>query len=608
MNTDENNSSRLRKIIKSIPYQPGVYLFRDKFESVIYVGKAKNLKKRVSSYFSKKIFDTNKLRILVRQIQMIDHIVVETETDALLLENNLIKEYQPRYNVLLKDDKSYPFICVKNEPFPRVFSTRNPVNDGSAYFGPYTSVYTVRTLLEFIRQMYPLRNCNYNLTRDNINSGKFKVCLEFHLGNCKGPCVGLQTGKDYDENIRQIKTILRGNIQGVRSILKKRMEAQARDFAFEEAQKTKERLEQLERYQSKSTIVNPAIRNLDVFSFIDDPRYSVSNFIKVVNGAVIQAKTLEIRKVLAEDKSELLSRVIAEIRTGEINNSREIIVPFQPDVAIPGVKYTIPLKGDKKKLLDLSTRNARYFFNEKEKQRIAKVFDKSPDRILEAAKLDLRLNEIPGHIECFDNSNIQGTNPVSACVVFRNGKPSRGEYRHYNIRSVKGPDDYASMKEVIFRRYKRLTEEKKPIPQLIIVDGGKAQLGAAMESLEILNLTGKIKVISIAKRLEEIFFPGDTIPLYLDKKSETLRLIQHLRNEAHRFGLMFHRQKRSSGFTKSVLEGIPGLGIKTTEKLYTHFRTFDAITNASPEDLSAVIGKSRAAILIRYLSESKGTA
>jgi excinuclease ABC subunit C len=606
MNSDEIGSSRLREIIKSLPFQPGVYLFRDKWGSVVYIGKAKNLKKRVSSYFSRKTFDSNKLRILVRQIQTIDHIVVETESDALLLENNLIKEYQPRYNVLLKDDKSYPYICVRNEPFPRVFLTRNPVNDGSSYFGPYTSVNTVRTLLELIRQLYPLRNCNYNLTRENINSGKFKVCLEFHLGNCKGPCAGLQAAEDYDENIRQIKTILRGNVYGVQSFLKKRMEEQARNFAFEEAQKTKERLEHLERYQSKSTIVNPSISNLDVFSFIDDPRYSVSNFIKVVNGAVIQSKTLEIRKILAEDKSELLSRVIAEIRTVEVDNSREIIVPFLPDVDIPGVKYTIPVKGDKKKLLELSTRNARYFFNEKEKQRMAKVFDKSPNRILEAAKQDLRLNEIPWHIECFDNSNIQGTHPVSACVVFRNGKPSRGDYRHYNIRSVKGPDDYASMKEVIFRRYKRLTEEKKPIPQLIIVDGGKAQLGAAMESLEILNLSGKVNVISIAKRLEEIFFPGDPIPLYLDKKSETLRLIQHLRNEAHRFSLMFHRQKRSSGFTKSVLESIPGLGIKTTEKLYAHFRTFDAIRDASHADLTAVIGKSRASILTSYLSESEG--
>ncbi len=594
----------LRDAIRNLPAQPGVYLFHDKKGQIIYVGKAKDLKKRVGSYFSRKTYDNNKVRVLVRQIRQIDHIVVETESDALLLENNLIKEYQPRYNVLLKDDKSYPYICIRKEPFPRVFLTRNPIRDGSLYFGPYTSVNTVRTILELVRQLYPLRNCNYNLIHENIEGGKFKVCLEYHIGNCKGPCEGLQSETEYDDNIGQIKTILKGNIQGVQAILKKRMGEQAKNHAFEEAQKTKEKLQNLEKYQSKSTIVNPAIRNLDVFSFIDNPKYAVSNFIKVVNGAVIQSQTLEIKKVLNEDKAELLSRVITEIRTREINNSREMVVPFIPDVDIPGSRFIIPVRGDKKKLLDLSSRNARYFLNEKEKKRLALNHTKSNEPVLETAKKDLRLDSLPRHIECFDNSNIQGTNPVSACVVFRDGRPSREEYRHYNIKSVKGPDDYASMKEVVYRRYRRLTDENKPVPQLIVVDGGKAQLNAALEALKELGLDSRIAIIAIAKKLEELFFPGDPVPLYLDKKSTTLRLIQYLRNEAHRFSLSFHRQKRSSGFARSNLENIHGLGEKTISKLYKHFRTYDSIKKASFDDLVKVIGKMKARILKDYLAGS----
>jgi excinuclease ABC subunit C len=605
MNYYEEHIKKLRQIALLLPFLPGVYLFRDKTGNVIYVGKAKILKKRVCSYFSAGRIVNNKLRVLVRHTVKIDHIVVETESDALLLENNLIKEYQPRYNVLLKDDKTFPYICIKNEPFPRVFSTRNPVKDGSTYFGPYTSVVTVRTILEFIKQLYPLRNCNYNLTGENIKSGKFRVCLEYHLGNCRGPCTGLQTNDDYDENIRQIKTILQGNIHGVQVFLKKRMEEQSKAFAFEDAQNTKEKLDQLAKYQSKSTIVNPSISNLDVFSFIDDPKYAVANFIKVVNGAVIQSQTVEIKKILAEDKSELLSRVIAEIRSREVNNSKEIIVPFMPDVTIPGSRLTIPVRGDKKKLLDLSMRNARYYFNEKKQQRSGLVLEKQSNPLLEKAMRDLRLNVVPMHIECFDNSNIQGTNPVSACVVFRKGRPSSREYRHYNVKSIKGPDDYASMKEVVYRRYKRLIDNDESIPDLIVVDGGKAQLSAALEVLECLDLRGKTNVIAIAKRLEEIYFPDDPVPLYLDKKSETLRLIQHLRNEAHRFSLNFHRQKRSAGFTRSVLENVPGLGPKTIEKLYRKFLTFESIQKASFEDAEKVIGKAKAKILTGYFSAQK---
>ncbi len=586
--------NRIREYVKTLPSLAGVYLFRDSGNKVIYVGKAKNLKKRVSSYFSKRKFDNNKLRVLVRQVRQVDHIVVESESDALLLENNLIKEYSPRYNVLLKDDKSFPYICIKREPFPRVFSTRNPVKDGSSYFGPYTSVYMVRTILDLITQLYPLRNCSYHLTNENINSGKFKVCLEYHIGNCKGPCVGKQKPEDYENNIKQIKKILTGNIRGVQDFLRERMKSQADAFEYEEAQKTKEKLESLEKYQSKSTIVNPSIRDLDIFSFVDNPKYAVSNYIKVVNGAVVQSQTMEMKKVMAEDKTDLLAMVIAEIRNREFTFSNEVVVPFQPEIDLPGVKFVTPVKGDKKRLIDLSTRNALYYLKEKERNLSAGKLANKSKRILEKAMTDLRVESIPYHIECFDNSNIQGTNPVSACVVFRNALPSKKEYRHYNIRSVTGPDDYSSMKEVIIRRYRRMLDEKRSLPQLIVVDGGKGQLGAAVNAISELGLIQDIRIIAIAKRLEEIFFPGDPVPLYLDKTSETLRLIQHLRNEAHRFSLMFHRQKRSSGFARSVLLAVPGIGNKTIERLYSNFKSYDRIRDAGFEELSSVIGSTRA--------------
>ncbi len=602
---DEFSVDKLRESLKALPPLPGVYLFRDKNEVIIYTGKAKNLKKRVSSYFSTKKVENNKLRVLVKQIRKIDHIIVETESDALLLENNLIKEYQPRYNVLLKDDKSFPYITIKNEPFPRVFSSRNPVKDGSSYFGPYTSAYLVRTILDLLRQIYPIRNCNYKLSDENIKSNKFKVCLEFHIGNCKGPCVGYQSPEDYDLNIQQVNNILKGNIQGVKDFLKKRMKLQAEEYAYEDAQNTKEKIELLEKYQSKSTIVNPSISNLSVYSFIDNLKYAVANFMKVVNGAVIQSQTIEIKKVLSEDKTDLLALVITEIRSREVNSSSEIVVPFLPEMNLPGIKFTVPRIGDKKRLLDLSARNAMYYLKGKEQRLSEKKSTKRSDRILEKVMNDLRLENIPHHIECFDNSNIQGKNPVSACVVFRMAMPSKGEYRHYNIRDVKGSNDYASMKEVIFRRYKRLLEEKVTLPQLIVVDGGKAQLGAAVEAIDSLGLSGKIRIIAIAKKLEEIFLPGDPVPIYLDKSSETLRLIQHARNEAHRFSLMFHRQKRSSDFAKSVLEKVPALGARTIERLYKHFRTYDNICNASFEELESVIGNSKATALTNHLTQSR---
>ncbi len=602
---DELEINNLQESVKSLPSSPGVYLFRNKDNKVIYTGKAKNLKKRVSSYFAKKTFHNNKIRILVKQIRKIDHIVVETESDALLLENNLIKEHKPRYNVLLKDDKSFPYICIKNEPFARVFSTRNPVRDGSTYYGPYTSVYMVRMILEFIRQLYPLRNCNYQLSKQNIDSGKFKVCLEYHIGNCKAPCVGKQSVDDYEASITQIRKILKGNIKGVHNFLKDRMKQQSMEFAYEEAQLTKEKLELLARYQSKSTVVNPSISNLDVYSFIDNPKFAVANFVKVVDGAVVQAQTIEIRKVLSEEKEDLLALIITEVRSRDINSSNEIVVPFLPRIDLAGVKITVPGKGDKKRLLDLSTRNAMYYLKNKEQKLVQKKATGSTDRILEKAMKDLRLSKMPVHIECFDNSNIQGKYPVSACIVFRNGRPSKKEYRHYNITSVNGPDDFASMKEVVYRRYKRLLSDNSSLPELIVVDGGKAQLGAAKDAIENLGLIRKISIIAIAKKLEEIYFPGDPVPVYLDKTSETLRLIQHLRNEAHRFSLLFHRQKRSSDFTTSALESVPGVGPKTIAKLYKQFRTYESIRITGFDELAAVVGKSAAKKLIDYFAGFK---
>jgi len=543
----------LKKEANKLPKKPGVYLFYNKNKTVIYVGKAKNLKNRVSSYFSKNL-DNTKTKILTGHISELKYIVVETEIDALLLENNLIKKYQPRYNILLKDDKTYPWICIKNEPFPRVFQTRKVIKDGSKYYGPYTSVRFVRVLLNLFKNLFQIRTCNYKLTSENINSGKFKVCLEYHIGNCNAPCVAKQSEKEYEEQIKQINNILKGNFASVKLYLKNLMAEYAKKLDFEKAQEIKEKLQVLEEFHGKSIVISSVSGNYDVFSVVSDQNYAYVNYMKVVDGALINVHTREIKKKLNETDKEILIYAIPEIVNSQqsgFDEIKEIILPFDVEYNFFNIKITIPKIGDKKKLIDLSLRNAKYFKADKIKQRSLVDSDRHKKRILNTMKNDLRMHVLPEHIECFDNSNIQGTNPVAACVVFKNGKPSKKDYRKFNIKTVEGPDDFASMEEVIYRRYKRLTDEGKELPQLIIVDGGKGQINSAVKSLKKLNLFGKITIIGIAKRLEEIYFPGDSTPLYIDKRSETLKIIQQARDEAHRFGITFHRNKRSKNFIKS---------------------------------------------------------
>lgn len=593
-------------ILRTLPEKPGVYQFYDASGTIIYVGKSKNLKKRVTSYFTKDNSGYGKLEALVRRIVDIRFIVVDSELDAFLLENNLIKKYQPRYNVQLKDDKTFPWICIKNEPFPRVFPTRNVINDGSQYFGPYPSGKMMHTLLDLIRQLYPLRTCNLNLTSSNINKKKFKVCLEYHIGNCKGPCEGWQSEDDYQQTLTSIKEIIKGNVQSVTQHLRKLMQTYATGLEFEKAQVVKEKLDILEKYQSKSTIVNPLIDNIEVYSIISDSQNAYVNFLKMGHGAIVQVFTVEIKKKLDEPDEELLSMAIMNFRERFSSDAHEIIVPFVPELVIPGLTYTVPQRGDKKKLLELSERNVKYYQLDKQKQRELVDPERHTKRILQQAKSDLRLSELPVHIECFDNSNIQGEFPVAAMVVFKDAKPDKKEYRHFNIKTVEGPNDFASMEEVIYRRYKRLLEEEKPLPQLIVVDGGKGQLSSALKSLEELKLRGKIALIGIAKRLEEIYYPGDQLPLYLDKKSETLKLIQHIRDEAHRFGIAHHRGRRQKTITKSVLTEIPGVGYSIAQSLLWKFKSVKRIKNASLKEIQDTIGKSKAQVVYDFFRESPG--
>lgn len=591
----------MKQLISTISKKPGVYQFFDKNGKIIYVGKAKNLKNRVSSYFNK-IHENGKTAVLVKQIADIKTIIVETEIEALLLENNLIKKYQPKYNVMLKDDKTYPWICIKNERFPRIFSTRNIVKDGSEYFGPYASVRMMNTILELIRKLYPLRTCNYNLSQENIDNDKFKVCLEYHIGNCKAPCVGNQTEDDYSEAIQNIKAIIKGNIHGVIKYLKQLMKQYADDLSFEKAQLIKEKIQLLENYQSKSVVVSPTINDVDVFSIISDEKYAYVNYLKVINGAIIQGHTIELKKKLEETDDELLQIGIAELRNRFNSESKEVIVPFKPELQDENMRFLVPQRGDKKQLLELSERNAKYYRLERKKQQANVNPTKHADRILEKLQKDLRMNEKPVHIECFDNSNIQGTNPVAACVVFKDAKPSKKDYRHFNIKTVEGPDDFASMTEVVYRRYKRLIENKESLPQLIVIDGGKGQLGAALKSLDQLGLRGKITIIGIAKRLEEIYFPNDSVPLYLNKTSESLKLIQYLRDEAHRFGITHHRNKRSKAAIKSELAEIESIGYKTTQQLLWKFKSVANIKKASLQELEQVISKKRAKVVYDYFN------
>jgi len=589
---------KLEVQIQTLPTTPGVYQYYDKDDKLLYIGKAKNLKKRVTSYFTKH-HDNGKTRVLVKKIASIKHILVETETDALLLENNLIKKYQPRYNVLLKDDKTYPWICIKNEPFPRVFLTRNVIKDGSEYYGPYTSIKTARSLLSLIKELYPLRTCAYNLSKKNIDTGKYKICLEYHIKNCKGPCEDLQSEDDYITDVKEIRNIIKGNFK----TSLQRFESLMYDFAdkmeFEEAQKIKTKIDHLANYQAKSTVVNPSITNVDVFSIISDESFAYVNFFKIVNGAIIQSHTIEIKKKLDEKDKDLLELAIVEIRQRFNSLSKEIYVPFTVSLG-KEIKVTVPKLGDKKRIVDLSVRNAKYYRQERFKQIQIIDPDKHTNRIMKQMQKDLRLQVEPRHIECFDNSNIQGTNPVAACVVFRNGKPFKKDYRHFNIKTVVGPDDFASMEEVVHRRYKRLMEEDKDLPQLIIIDGGKGQLSSALKSLDLLGLRGKIAIIGIAKRLEEIYYPGDPVPMYLDKKSETLKIIQQLRNEAHRFGITHHRNKRSKGAIKSELEIIPGIGEKTRIQLLHKFKSVKRITEASLEELETAVGIDKSKKIYTY--------
>jgi excinuclease ABC subunit C len=591
----------LMNLIRNLPGKPGVYQFYDSSDTLLYIGKAKNLKKRVTSYFLKTQFENNKLKILVRKIYKIKHIVVDTESDALLLENNLIKKFQPKYNVNLKDDKTFPWICIKNERFPRVFSTRNIIPDDSKYYGPYTSAHTVKILLALIRQLYKLRTCPYSLSEENIEKKKIKKCLEFHIGNCLAPCDNQQSEENYNKSIHQIHLILKGNLKELLIHMDEIMLKFSSKYQFEDAEMIRQKIEMLKKFQTKSTIVNASIHNVDVFSIVQDNDQAFVNFIKVVNGAIIQAYTVELKKKLNEPPEELLEFAITEIRSRLYSDAKEIILPFAIENLPAKTFQTIPKIGDKYKLLELSERNAKYFMLERKRQKEAISPEKSAFRILATLKNDLRLSELPRHIECFDNSNIQGSDPVAACVVFRNARPSKRDYRHFNIKTVTGSDDYASMKEIIHRRYSRLLNEQQELPQLIIIDGGKGQLNAAVQSLLQLELRGKIAVIGIAKRLEEIYFPDDPVPLFIDKNSESLKLIQQIRNEAHRFGISFHRIKRSGSMLNSAITKIPGIGEQTMRKIWGNINSLEEMKKLSEENWTAILGIKKAKLVKTYL-------
>lgn len=596
-------SSEIQLKLKTLPEKPGVYHYFDKNGTIIYVGKAKNLKKRVNSYFSK-IHDQAKTNVLVRKIVAIEYIVVDTEIDALLLENNLIKKYQPKYNIQLKDDKTYPWICIKKEPFPRVFSTRNYIKDGSQYFGPYPSGRIMHTYLDLIRELFPLRTCSLDLAQNKIEKANYKVCLDFHIGKCKGPCENKQSATEYNAMIAQIEGILKGNITAVIEQLVSWMNDHAAAFRFEEAQEIKTSIELLKKHQVKSTIVSPTIHQVDVLTAIEDDATVFINYLIVNHGTIIQGITLEIVRKNDETKEDVITTILPELRERYKSESREILVEEPIDWELDNMRFFAPQRGEKKALVDLSLRNAKYYRIEKLKQEKIKDPERHTNRILDTMMRDLRLKEPPAHIECFDNSNIQGTNPVSACVVFKDAKPSKKDYRHFNVQTVEGPDDFATMREAVFRRYRRLLDENEPLPQLIIIDGGKGQLGAALDALEKLDLRGKIAIIGIAKRLEELFYPGDSLPLYLDKRSETLKVIQQLRNEAHRFGITHHRNRRSKSALSNELESIPGIGPSTVEDLIKTFKSVKRIKEQKEAAIASVIGPAKAKIICAFFKNN----
>ncbi len=596
-------TEKIDLIVKSLTHTPGVYQFLDESGTIIYVGKAKSLKNRVSSYFNKNKYESGKTHILVSKIRDIKTIKVKTEMDALLLENSLIKKYQPKYNIQLKDDKTYPWICIKNEPYPRVFYTRKVSKNGDEYFGPFHSVKMIRTLLDLFKQSFDIRHCTHKLTENNIGSDQYKTSVEYYIGNCKGCCQGEVSKKEYDHRLRNVRKILKGNIKSVIEQLQIKMKKHAAKYEFEKAQDIKERLALIEKYQAKSMVVSASLHNVDVYTIDSDVNNAYVNYLKIMNGAIIQSHTLEMKKKLNETQKELLEFAIIEIRNRFPGKSKEIIVPEKLDLKIEGVRFIVPQRGDKKELVKLSFRNAEYYKLEKQKQVMNTNPEKHSERILKTMQQDLRLKEWPRHIECFDNSNIQGTNPVAACVVFKDAKPAKKEYRHFNIKTVVGPDDFASMEEVIYRRYKRLLDEEESLPQLIIIDGGKGQLSAAVKSLKTLGIMGKVAIIGIAKRLEEIYFPGDSLPIYLDKRSETLKVIQFARNEAHRFGITHHRSKRRKDtLSKSELAGIKGIGPKTQAELIRHFKSVKRIKEAPFHEIEDLIGKAKAKILRENLS------
>ncbi|ROH97396.1 excinuclease ABC subunit UvrC [Chryseobacterium daecheongense] len=587
--------------LKTLPSEPGVYRYYDKNDQLLYVGKAKNLKKRVLSYFNKNL-SGYRIKIMVGKIQRLETTIVNSEYDALLLENNLIKEHQPFYNVMLKDDKTYPWICIKNEEFPRIFLTRNVIKDGSEYYGPYAKVRPAKILLDTIKHIYKLRTCNLNLAPNKIEEGKYKVCLEFHIKNCAGPCEGLESKEEYDEKIDAIRGIIKGDFRKAKEYLMNQMMKYASNLQFEDAQIVKERLDILEDYQAKNTVVNPNIDDVDVFGMTSDETAAYVNFFKIRNGNIIQSFTTEIKKILEESDEDIMEEALIEIRQKFSSDSKEVLLPFHLSVEIPNVKLIVPKVGDKKRIVELSEKNAKEYRLEKLKQVQIVDPERHTNRIMAEMQKLLRMPVEPRHIEGFDNSNIQGTNPVSACVVFKDGKASKADYRIFHPKTVDGPNDFATMEEVIYRRYKRMLDEGEDLPQLILIDGGKGQLSSAVKSLKLLGLYGKITVIGIAKRLEEIYFPEDSIPLYLDKKSETLKILQRVRDEAHRFGVKHHRTRRKNSTIKSELEEIPGVGGKTIELLLSKLKSVKRIKESSLETLEEILGKSKAKIIYDFFN------